>query len=484
MDLQWHDGDSEARFSAYVEALSACLGHADRVAPFRSYCTGLLLEGGRKSVEPMAARLAPERTSAEHQSLLHFVGQSPWDHEALLAAVRASVLPVMTADHPVEAWIVDDTGMPKKGEHSVGVARQYCGQLGKQDNCQVAVSLSVATCEASLPVAWQLYLPKSWCGEGAKEVARRRAAKVPEGIVFRTKPEIALGQIASALAAGVAPGVVLADAAYGNSSAFRDGLTALGLAFMVGVQGTLTAWPPGPAPVVTSLGGPGRPSRHLRRAGDGPPPAQVAALAEALPAEAWREVAWREGAAEELSSRFAALRVRPAQGDLRGEHRDDHRSEPRPEQWLLIEWPEDEGERMKFWFSSLPAETPLERLVYLAKLRWLIERDYQELKQEVGLGDYEGRSWRGFHHHGALCIAAYGFLIAEKAALPPSAPETAWLVKAPELPDGYRPRGGAGPNRAPCAPLNRHPAAADRAGARGKTTPMSMLHQDHRTSIQ
>jgi SRSO17 transposase len=318
-------------------------------------------------------------------------------------------------------------------------------------------------------------------------VARRRAAKVPDDIVFRTKPEIALGQITSALAAGIAPGVVLADAAYGTSSAFRDGLTGLGLKFMVGVQGTLTAWPPGPAPEVASLSGPGRPSRHLRRGGDGGAPAQVADLAQDLPPEAWREVAWREGAAEELSSRFAALRVRPAQGDLqgdlRGEHRGDHRSEPRPEQWLLIEWPHEEGERMKFWFSTLPAETPLERLVYVAKLRWLIERDYQELKQEVGLGDYEGRSWRGFHHHGALCIAAYGFLIAEKAALPPSAPETAWLVKATALPNGYRPRGGAGPDRTACAQLNRHPAAADRPGARDKTTPMSMLYQDHRTAI-
>ena len=484
MDLQWHDGDSEARFSAYVEALSHCLGHADRVAPLRSYCTGLLLPGGRKSVEPMAARLRPERTSAEHQSLLHFVGQSPWDHQALLGAVRASVLPVLAAAAPIEAWIVDDTGMPKKGKHSVGVARQYCGQLGKQDNCQVAVSLSVASGTTSLPVAWQLYLPKSWCGDGAEEVARRRAAKVPEGIVFRTKPEIALEQITSALTAEIAPGVVLADAAYGNSSAFRDGLTALGLSFMVGVQGTLTAWPPGPTPVVAALGGRGRPSRHLRRDSADAGPAQVSALAENLPNEAWREVAWREGTAEELRSRFAALRVRPAQGDLRGDHRDGHRPEPRPEQWLLFEWPHEEGERLKYWFSNLPAETPLERLVYVAKLRWLIERDYQELKQEVGLGDYEGRSWRGFHHHGALCIAAYGFLIAEKAALPPSAPKTAWLVKAPALPDGYRPRGGADPNRTACAQLNRHPAAADRPGACRKTTPMSMLHQDHRTSIQ
>ena len=196
MDLRWRDGDSEARFSAYVEHLSGCLGHADRVAPFRSYCTGLLLPGERKSVEPMAARLRPDRTSAEHQSLLHFVGQSPWDERALLRAVRAAVLPVMTARRAIEAWIVDDTGFPKKGAHSVGVARQYCGQLGKQDNCQAAVFLSVATAEASLPVAWQLYLPEAW----AEDAPRRKKAKVPEAIGFQTKPEIALGQITSALA--------------------------------------------------------------------------------------------------------------------------------------------------------------------------------------------------------------------------------------------------------------------------------------------
>ncbi len=175
---------------------SACLGHADRVGPFRSYCTGLLLPGDRKSVEPMAARLCPERTSAAHQALLHFVGQSPWDEKALRRAVRAVVLPIMTEGQPIEAWIVDDTGFPKKGHHSVGVARQYCGQLGKQDNCQVAVSLSVATSVASLPVAWQLYLPGAWAEDGE----RRKRAKVPRTVGFQTKPEIALDQIESALA--------------------------------------------------------------------------------------------------------------------------------------------------------------------------------------------------------------------------------------------------------------------------------------------
>ena len=473
MDLQWHDGDSEARFSAYMNHLSDCLGHADRVGPFRSYCTGLLLPGDRKSVEPMAARLRPDRTSAEHQSLLHFVGQSEWDEKVLLGAVREAVLPMMTRRHPVEAWIVDDTGFPKKGRHSVGVGRQYCGQLGKQDNCQVAVSLSVATCEASLPVAWQLYLPAAW----AEDLERRKKAKVPDEIGFLTKPEISLGQIRSMLSDGIAPGVVLADAGYGNSAAFRDGLADLGLAFVVGVMGNATVWPPGMTPTVPAGTGHGRMPKRLRRGGDEAPTEQVQALVGRLPAEAWQTVNWRQGVAEPLTSRFAALRVRPAQGDHR-------RSVPRPEQWLLAEWPQDEAEPTKFWFSTLPADTPIERLVYMAKLRWLIERDYLELKQELGLGHYEGRGWPGFHHHGALCIAAYGFLVAERATIPPSAAKTIRLVKAPVLPDSHRPRGSANSNRAACAPFNSNPAKTDRTSSGQKPTTMPMLYPHQPTTIR
>ncbi len=471
MDLQWRDGDSEARFSAYVEGLSGCLGHADRVAPFRSYCTGLLLPGDRKSVEPMAARLSPERTSAQHQSLLHFVGQSPWDATGLLRAVRAAVLPVMTARRPIEAWIIDDTGFPKKGRHSVGVGRQYCGQLGKQDNCQVAVSLSVATSEASLPVAWQLYLPEAWTADRA----RRKTAKVPEAIGFQTKTEIALDQIHAALADGIGRGVVLADAGYGNASAFRDRLADLDLEFIVGVSGPTTVWPPGMTPAVGTARG--RRAKRLRRGGDDAPVVQVAALAASLPAEAWQTVRWREGTAEPLVSRFAAVRVRPAQGDHR-------RSTPRPEHWLVAEWPNDETAPAKFWLSNLPADTPIERLVRLAKLRWLIERDYLELKQELGLGHYEGRGWPGFHHHGALCIAAYGFLVAERAAIPPSAKETARLVQAPPFPAGHGPRGSSAANRATRALFDRNPQTADCPRLGAKPTPMSSLYEDHQTALE
>jgi SRSO17 transposase len=222
-----HPGPSpqEKRFAAYVEGLAKDAGHRDRQEPLKDYCRGLLLPGQRKSVEPMAARLHPDRVQAVRQSLHHLVAKAPWSDEAVLAAVVRQVLPAMTRKQPVVAWIVDDTGIPKKGKHSVGVARQYCGRLGKQDNCQVAVTLSRATWEASLPVAWRLYLPREW----AEDWAQRRRAGVPEEIEFQTKPEIALDQIARALDSGLPFGVVLADAGYGSDTRFRERLAEMRL---------------------------------------------------------------------------------------------------------------------------------------------------------------------------------------------------------------------------------------------------------------
>jgi SRSO17 transposase len=213
------------RFAAYVEALGAALGHADRVAPLRSYCAGLLLPGDRKSIEPMAARVEPGRVQAAHQSLHNLIAKADWSDAAVLAATRAEVLPAIQQHGPIQAWIIDDTSFPKKGVHSVGVARQYCGQLGKQENCQVAVSLSVANQQASLPVAWRLYLPKVW----AEDAARRAKAGVPDELRFATKPQIALEQIRTAQMDGITPGTVLADAGYGVDTDFRNGITALGL---------------------------------------------------------------------------------------------------------------------------------------------------------------------------------------------------------------------------------------------------------------
>jgi SRSO17 transposase len=444
MELQDDTETSESRFAVYVERLAAVLGHADRVAPLKDYCTGLLLPGERKSVEPMAARVQPGRVQAAHQSLHHFVAKADWSDEVVLALVRAQTLPALERQGPIRAWIVDDTGFPKKGRHSVGVARQYCGQLGKQDNCQIAVSLSIAT-EASLPIAYRLYLPEAW----ANDPERRAKAGVPEDVVFQTKPEIALAQIKAALAAGVPRGVVLADAGYGIDTAFRAALTQMSLTYIVGVQSSMSLWPPGTQPLPPKpWSGRGRPPSLVQRH---PAHAPVSAkeLAQVLPEGAWRTVTWREGSKAPLTSRFAAVRIRPA-------HRDYRHSAPRAEEWLLVEWPRHEAEPTKYWLSTLPEDTKLADLVDQAKLRWRIERDYQELKQEIGLGHYEGRGWRGFHHHATLAIAAYGFLISERSLIPPSAPRSPSPLKTPALPEGYRPRGAAAPPRAPRRQLHRH----------------------------
>jgi SRSO17 transposase len=423
-------GPQAKRFAAYLEGLANAAGHADRHLPLKNYCTGLLLSGERKSVEPMAARLAPGNVGRMHQCLHHLVADAPWNDEAILEQVRGYVLSAMKAKGPVQAWIVDDTGFPKKGSHSVGVARQYCGQIGKQDNCRVAVSLSVSTNSASLPIAFRLYLPEVW----ANDAERREQAGVPERIRFQTKPEIALDQIRQAVEDEVTPAPVLADAAYGIDSKFRTGLTELGLTYVVGVQSSTSVWAPGKGPLPAEpWSGRGRPPRLLRR-NKHHQPLSVRELALSLPLSAWKTITWRAGTRQSLQSRFARLRVRPA-------HRDHERAEPYSEEWLLMEWPKGENDPTKYWLSTLPAATSMRELVRMAKHRWIIERDYEELKQELGLGHYEGRGWRGFHHHASLCIAAYGFLVAERSRFSPSARSGDAGLCAPELPADFRPRG-------------------------------------------
>lgn len=435
MVLRFGTAGIESRFETYVEALSASLGHADRVTPFRSYCAGLILPGDRKSVEPMAARVEPARVQAAHQSLHHLVAKAKWSDQAVLASVRAQVLPRIIRSGAINAWIIDDTGFPKKGRHSVGVARQYCGQLGKQDNCQIAVTLSVANDTASLPVDYRLYLPEPW----ARDPVRRTRAAVPDDVSFQTKPQIALGQIRAAIAAGVPPACVLTDAGYGIDTEFRDGITALGMSYVVGIQSSTSLWAPGkaPLPIKPRDSGRGRPSTRVRHAADHKP-SSAKTLAQALPETAWQTITWREGGNATLSGRFAAVRLRPA-------HRDVKRSEPRPEEWFMVEWPQGDDAPAKYWFSTLGPDMTLSDLVAHAKRRWRIERDYQELKQEIGLGHYEGRGWRGFHHHATLCIAAYGFLISERSAIPPSANRRKPILKAAQLPEDFRPRGSADP---------------------------------------
>ena len=456
--------DSEERFSAYVEALSASRGHADRRGPFRDYCLGLLMPVERKSVEPLAAVTAPSRTAAQHQSLLHFVGQGGWSDDRVMEVIRSLVLPSMERHGAIEAWIIDDTGFPKKGRHSVGVARQYCGQLGKQDNCQVAVSLSVANHAASLPIAYRLYLPEDW----ASDPVRRRKAGVPDDVAFRTKPEIALDQIRAALAAGIPRGTVLMDAGYGADTRLRTAITEPGLTYSAGLQPHTTVWPPGQGPLPAKpWSGRGRPTSRLRRDAEHRP-VKVKDLALSLPTSAWERITWREGSADQLTSRFARLRVRAA-------HRDEKLKESRPQEWLLVEWPEDEIQPTKYWLSTLPESISFADLADATKLRWRIERDYQDLKQEVGLGHDEGRGWRGFHHHATLCIAAYGFLISERGTLPPSGWRAAKRLPQAALPPRGRPNPATAPSRAARLELHRDHAPEAHRRPRKDPRPLSML---------
>ncbi len=422
----------EARFEKYCDTIVNTLMHADREQPARWYIKGLMLPGERKSVEPMAARVQPQNVRSAHQSMHHLVADAQWSDEAMLSVVAGAVLPKLVRDDaPVSCsagahvhWIVDDTGFPKKGKHSVGVARQYCGQTGKQDNCRVAVSLSMATVHGSLPVGYQLYLPEEW----ANDAARREKAGVPEEVVFETKPALAMRQIEAALAAGYPRGTVLADAAYGDETAWREKLSAHGLTYAVGVRPRTTVWWGKYQPLATphTEGRVGRKRQRLQR-NEHHQPVSVAQLVRELPRKAWRTVTWRQGVSEPLSSRFARVRVRAAHRDL-----------PRDEEWLIIEWAEGADEPAHYWFSNLPKNLTWQAMVNTVMGRWRIERDYEELKQELGLGHYEGRNWRGFHHHASLCIAAYGFLMLERLS---GVKKNSARFKASPLPTGFRPRG-------------------------------------------
>ena len=361
-------------------------------------------------MEPIAAATAPAAASAQHQSLLHFLSQGEWSDAAVLGKVRERVLPQIERHGAIEVWAVDDTGFPKYGSHSVGVSHQYCGQVGKQTNCQIAVSLSIANHQASLPVAYQLYLPEKW----ADDVERRKKAGVPNDITFATKPKMALRQIEWACKIGLPRGVVLADAGYGHDLSLRKRLTELGLTYSVGIRGTTLVC--GMTPKAE--------------------PMTAAKIAATLPKRGWRTIAWRDGTNTPLSSRFQRVRVRASGDGTTGAE---------PEEWLLVEWPKGEKEPTKFWLSTLPETTDFACMIDITMMRWRIERDYHELKQEVGLGHFEGRSWRGFHHHATMCIAAYGFLISERGAFPPCGARSECFIQKPAVPESWRPRGAPAP---------------------------------------
>ena len=407
----------DRELTAFLETLTDGMGRPERREAMCLYMTGLLLDGERKSIEPLAARLVDDSSEiqAMRQRLQQCVTVSTWAEQELFRRIAAKV----EAELPeIEAFVIDDTGFAKKGVHSVGVARQYSGTLGRVDNCQVATSLHLAGERGSACIGFRLYLPEDW----AADQQRRQKAGVPTTVAFTPKWQIALALLDDAQAAHPRAHVVLADAGYGDVGEFRDGLTARGLPYVVGVKGGTVVYPPGTQLAVPRPANPkGRPPK-IARAVDAEP-VSIAELAAGL---GFRRVTWREGARGPQQSRFAAVRVMTA-------HRHGTGRPPGAEQWLLCEWPAAEAAPCKFYLSSLPASTSLKQLVRLAKLRWRVERDYQEMKGELGLDHYEGRNWLGFHHHAALCAAAHAFLALRRALFPPepSAVDVAARTPAP-----------------------------------------------------
>jgi SRSO17 transposase len=363
------------------------------------YVRGLMLDGKRKSIEPMAARLE----DGDEQCLQQFVNQSPWRWEP----VRERLAVRMSAEIEPEAWVIDDTGFPKFGDRSVGVARQYCGALGKVGNCQIGVSISAVTAQASCPLDWRLFLPAEW-----DEDARRQACRVPDEVRHRPKWKLALEMIDELVGWGITPAPVLADAAYGDATELRLGLEQREIAYVLDVKFTTSALPEHAEPQRPEYRGRGRPpAARYRR-----PFSSVAELAQAADPDAWQQVEWREGTRGPMRSRFVALRIRPANINLRRADPDG----PLPVRWLLAEWPDGKTAPTDYWISNLPADTPIQRLVCLAKLRWRVEQDYRELKDALGLDHFEGRSWPGWQHHVTLVSVAHGFLTCERLRRPPT----------------------------------------------------------------
>jgi SRSO17 transposase len=399
----------DRELGSYLDELLEDMGRKERRRAMAWYVTGLLLDGDRKSIEPIAGRLVddPREIEAMRQRLQQCVSVSKWAEEDVW---RRLALKVDRELPEVEALVIDDTGFAKKGDHSVAVARQYSGTLGRVDNCQVAVSLHLASERGSACIGMRLYLPETW----ASDAKRRGKVGVPAEVQFEPKWKISLAQLDDAKRWGVQNRVVLADGGYGEVTAFREGLTERGLEYVVAVPGSIVVWGPGTGPIPpdgTREPGARGPLRKMHKTG-AEKPATLLDLARSLGASACRVLTWREGSRGRQRSRFGAIRVRTAHKHLLG-------VPPGHEQWLMYEWPMEEPEPTKFWLSTVSAKTPAKRLVHLAKLRWRVERDYQELKQEVGLDHFEGRSWTGFHHHAALCAVAHGFLALRRALFPP-----------------------------------------------------------------
>jgi SRSO17 transposase len=384
------------RLEAFAEELFGPMARKDQRRWGCVYLRGLMLDGRRKSIEPMAARLA----DGDEQCLQQFVNQSPWDW----GAVRRNLATRMAAEIAPEAWIIDDTGFPKQGRSSVGVARQYCGALGKVGNCQIGVSVNAVTDEASCPLDWRLFVPEEWDADAE----RRAKAHVPDDVRHVPKWQLALDMIDELRGWGLVPPVIGTDGGYGEITEFRQGLEDCGLDYVVQVKAGTSAF-----------------AEHVRRArppyqGIGRPPIaryrekpnSLRDLARAAGDEQAVEVTWRQGSRGPMSSRFLARRVRPANEQLRRRARETDTE--LPARWLLCEWPRGAAEPVKYWLSNLPGDTPIARLVALAKIRWRIEHDYRELKDALGLDHFEGRSYRGWHHHVTLVSVAHAFLTLER----------------------------------------------------------------------
>jgi len=395
-----------ARLEDFVERIGDELGHKGRRASFATYALGLLAEGERKSVEPIAARACGtvEGIDAAHQRLLHFLTDADWSDHSVRRTAAQYALGIMTAKEQVESWILDDTGFLKQGSHSVGVQRQYTGSAGKITNCQIGVSLSITTHTEHLPIDFELYLPVCW----TEDPARRKEGRIPDEVVFKTKPELGIDMVRRAVEADIPRGVVLGDSAYGTSSDFRLELRRLGLDYSLGVSAETKVFEVGEV---------------LNRGGAG---ISLKQLAVKLHKKGkFRRFTWREGTKGELSARFAKRRVFPC----REQSRDSAEREP---VWLLIEWRDGEAEPANYFFASFTEDVSRQRLVELTMQRWRTERVYEDLKGELGLDHFEGRRFRGWHHHVSVALCCYAFVIAERNRIFP-------------LPT--RRRGAAGPYR-------------------------------------
>lgn len=387
----------DGRLDGFLGDLTASLGRSERHRWAKAYVQGLLLDGTRKSIEPLATR-----TGVDVQSLRQFVGQSPWAVEEIQGQLAGKVVELLSEP---EVWMIDETSFPKAGEASVGVGRQYCGALGKIANCQVAVSLHWSTAEASCPVAWRLYLPESWL----KTTERRAAGKIPDEIVYRSKNQLAMDLVDQALAWGLPRLPVVADSAYGNDFDFRSKLRERKMPYAVAVEPSTKVWTSDPAAVPVRPRKPrGRPQKYAAIK-DRPEPQTLAELVRTCPKEAWNEVTWRQGTKGPMRSRFARVKVWAAHAWKKAQH-------PKREmEWLLIEWPEGAEAPSDYWMAQLDdPSVSLRRLIRIARSRWRVEMDYRELKEELGLDHYEGRHWLGWHHHVTLVSMAFAFLRSEQ----------------------------------------------------------------------